>query len=111
MEKVHGRLVDSQTRCVHYRSELDIVAIKFKCCRSFYACFFCHQELEGHAPARWAESEFGERAILCGVCSTEFTIGDYLSSEFACPSCRSPFNPQCANHYHLYFDPDISTNG
>ncbi len=29
---VKGKLVDDQTRCVHYRSTLDVIAIKFKCC-------------------------------------------------------------------------------
>lgn len=104
MSRVYGRLVDEETRCVHYHSDLDVIAVKFKCCERYYACFFCHEELEGHDPARWSEGEFGEQAILCGVCMSELTIRDYLSSGFACPSCRSRFNSGCAGHYDLYFD-------
>lgn len=84
---------------IYLHSELDVIAIKCKCCKRYYACFFCHEELEDHEPARWSEGEFGEQAILCGVCMSELTIRDYLSSGFACPSCRSP-----AGHYDLYFD-------
>jgi hypothetical protein len=36
---VHGIGVDSRTGCAHYRSALDIVAIKFECCRTYYSCF------------------------------------------------------------------------
>lgn len=103
MTQVHGTLVDEQTRCIHYRSGSDVVAIKFKCCRKYYACFECHQDLESHTPQRWESEEFNQPAILCGVCATEISIGDYLSSGSACPSCRSPFNPGCASHYHYYF--------
>lgn len=104
MVVVHGRLVDEQTRCIHYRSPLDIVAIKFKCCDRYYACYFCHQDLESHPPARWTREEFDRPAILCGACRAELRIEQYLSCGFACPSCGAPFNPGCANHYHLYFE-------
>ena len=104
MVAVYGRLVDEQTRCIHYRSPLDVVAIKFKCCERYYACYFCHRELESHPPACWSREEFGQPAILCGVCRAELSIEQYLSCGFACPSCGTAFNPGCANHYHLYFD-------
>lgn len=104
MIAVHGRLVDEETRCVHYNSSLDIIAVRFKCCGRYYACFQCHAEFEDHAPARWPESEFDETAIACGACAAEFAIRDYLASAFVCPSCRSQWNPRCANHYDLYFD-------
>lgn len=103
MSIVYGLLVDTETRCTHYHSDLDIVAIKFKCCDRYYACFHCHEELEEHGAARWAEGEFGERAILCGACKSELSIRDYLASGFACPCCQSPFNPGCAEHYDRYF--------
>jgi len=110
MMAVHGWLIDRETRCIHYHGELDIIAVKFKCCGRYYACSSCHEELESHAPARWGREEFGERAILCGACGAELTIRDYLSSGFACPSCRLPFNPGCARHYHLYFEVEPSSN-
>ena len=31
-EEVHGVDVDPETRCAHWRSPLDIIAIQFKCC-------------------------------------------------------------------------------
>lgn len=34
---VHGISVDDKTRCEHYHSLLDIIAIKFKCCGKYYA--------------------------------------------------------------------------
>ena len=41
---IKGKPVDKQTRCEHYQSELDIIAIKFKCCNDYYPCFSCHAE-------------------------------------------------------------------
>ena len=35
----------SESRCDHWHSELDIVAIKFLCCGKFYACRSCHDEV------------------------------------------------------------------
>jgi hypothetical protein len=29
---VHGRGLDSATRCIHYRTSVDIIAVKFRCC-------------------------------------------------------------------------------
>lgn len=107
MSIVYGLLVDTSTRCTHYHSDLDIVAIKFKCCDRYYSCFACHEELEEHGASTWAESEFGELAILCGACNSELSIRDYLACAFACPCCQSPFNPRCAEHYDRYF----STHG
>lgn len=104
MSTVFGFLVDDETRCVHYRGPKDIVAIRFKCCGRFYACYFCHAEREGHEALRWTPEEFDEPAVLCGACRRELPIALYLGSGFSCPSCASPFNPGCADHYHLYFD-------
>ena len=36
--------VDGETRCAHYRSERDIIAIKFKCCKKWFPCYECHAE-------------------------------------------------------------------
>lgn len=103
MVEVHGRLVDEQTRCVHYHSPLDVIAVKFKCCGRYWACYVCHRELAGHDPERWSSTEVSERAILCGVCRAELRIDQYLTCHFTCPSCGAAFNPGCAHHYHLYF--------
>jgi uncharacterized CHY-type Zn-finger protein len=100
----HGTRVNERTQCAHWHSERDIIAIKFKCCDEFYACFDCHQEAADHAPAVWLKAEFNEPAILCGNCKSILSIESYLSSSNICPNCQATFNPGCARHYHLYFE-------
>ena len=101
---VKGKLVDEYTRCVHYRSPLDVIAIKFKCCNEYYPCYECHGEVAGHEAEVWKKNEFGVKAILCGICKNEMTIDQYLASNDRCPHCNSAFNPNCSKHYHLYFE-------
>lgn len=100
---VCGIGLDDATRCAHYASPLDIVAIRMKCCGVYYACKECHQTLAGHATQVWPEREWEERAILCGACGTELTIRQYLDCSSACPSCGARFNPACSDHYASYF--------
>jgi len=101
---IYGKPVDNQTRCQHWHSTLDIIAIKFNCCEKYYPCFSCHGETADHEPSVWPKEEFSEKAILCGVCGTELSIQEYFDSENTCPNCNSKFNPGCSNHYHLYFE-------
>ncbi|WP_209848018.1 CHY zinc finger protein [Paenibacillus sediminis] len=96
--------IDHHTRCAHYHSEIDIIAIKFKCCDTYYGCYFCHEEAAGHEPIAWSRNEWDTKAVLCGQCGTEMTIHDYLNSNYICPTCHAHFNPGCRNHYHLYFE-------
>lgn len=103
-EEVHGIDIDTETRCAHWHSELDIIAIKFKCCGDWYSCFDCHAVIAEHAAEVWPANEFAEAAILCGACSHQLTITEYLNSNSLCSKCQSRFNPGCAKHYHLYFD-------
>jgi uncharacterized CHY-type Zn-finger protein len=100
---VKGKTTDKGTSCVHYHSDLDVIAIKFKCCNSYYPCYFCHQEEAGHKAQPWKKDEFETPAILCGICKTELTITAYRSCHYHCPHCNSAFNPKCSNHDHLYF--------
>lgn len=100
---VHGPTVDEQTRCIHYSSEVDIVAIKLACCERYFPCIHCHAEIADHDIATWQRDQFQERAILCGACGDELTIAAYRATD-RCPSCRAPFNPRCRLHHHLYFD-------
>jgi uncharacterized CHY-type Zn-finger protein len=104
MIKVKGKIVDEQTRCVHYHSPLDVIAIKFKCCGDYYPCHDCHSETAGHDAVRWNKEEWNTKAILCGVCKEELTINQYFQSNNQCPNCGAPFNPCCRDHYHLYFE-------
>ena len=101
---VKGQLVDDQTRCVHWHSPVDIIAIKFKCCDTYYACFECHNQFADHKPEVWPRSDRSEKAILCGICRKELTISEYFDSANSCPYCRGAFNPNCSKHYHLYFE-------
>ncbi|RHW34685.1 hypothetical protein D1B33_13620 [Lysinibacillus yapensis] len=100
--KVYGSVVDGETRCTHYHSRKDIIAIKFKCCNRYYPCYRCHEEDANHEIEQWAKEEFGNKAILCGHCQTELTITEYMQSS-RCPNCNHLFNEGCAAHYPLYF--------
>ena len=100
----YGTGVNERTQCIHYHSERDIIAIKFKCCEEFYACIQCHEEAVSHPAVVWPRAEFDHQAICCGNCHGTLSITQYLHSGNQCPLCRAAFNPGCANHYHLYFE-------
>jgi uncharacterized CHY-type Zn-finger protein len=101
---VYGKPVDQQTRCVHWHSALDIIAIKFKCCGKYYPCYSCHQETCDHPSVLWPASQLDEKAVLCGACGHEMTIREYQHCENSCPACASAFNPGCKSHEHFYFE-------
>lgn len=101
---VHGTQVNARTQCAHYHSERDIIAIKHKCCDTFYACIECHNEAAGHAAEVWPRQEFDEAAVYCGNCYNTLSISQYLGCANICPVCQAAFNPGCASHYHLYFE-------
>jgi uncharacterized CHY-type Zn-finger protein/RimJ/RimL family protein N-acetyltransferase len=103
---VHGIDVGDETRCAHWRSALDVVAIKMKCCAIYYACKDCHDALAGHVAEVWPRAEWAEPAVLCGVCGYEMSVRIYLDCANVCPACAAPFNPGCRNHYHYYFESD-----
>ena len=104
MIEVKGKLVDDETRCEHYHSLPDIIAIKFKCCNEYYPCYRCHEETANHKSLVWKREEWNTKAILCGICKEELTINEYFNSNNHCPNCNTAFNPGCSKHYHLYFD-------
>lgn len=101
--EVRGIGLDGATRCAHYRTELDVIAIRMKCCGVYYACKLCHEALAGHPIVVWPEAEWTQPAVLCGVCGFEMTINEYMASNYRCPNCRAPFNPGCRKHYRFYF--------
>jgi uncharacterized CHY-type Zn-finger protein len=100
---VAGLDLDPQTRCRHWRSPLDVVAIRMRCCGVYYACRDCHEALADHPVKVWPEPEWDQPAILCGVCRTELTIRQYLACDDRCPACGAGFNPGCRTHRHSYF--------
>jgi len=93
---VRGKLTDDQTRCVHYHSDNDIIAIKFKCCDQFYPCYSCHEELAGHVAKQWPKNEWNTKAILCGNCRAQLTIEEYMNSNHQCPNCKLPLTRTAA---------------
>lgn len=103
MHRVIGA-IDRETRCKHYHGEKDIIAIRFKCCATFYSCYYCHEEAADHKHEVWSGDELQMKEILCGKCHAELTIEDYLNCGYICPSCRSSFNSKCSSHYHFYFE-------
>jgi uncharacterized CHY-type Zn-finger protein len=100
---VFGREVDAQTRCAHWHSPIDIIAIRMACCGRYFSCRECHDELADHPATVWPQSAFGEKAILCGACGHQLTIAEYLTGDSRCPACSAGFNPGCKTHRHLYF--------
>jgi uncharacterized CHY-type Zn-finger protein len=103
LPKVLGIELDSETRCVHYNSPLDIVAIKLKCCGAYFACKDCHAALADHSPEQWPPEEWEENAVLCGACGSELTIAEYMETSDRCTECGAPFNPGCREHRSYYF--------
>jgi uncharacterized CHY-type Zn-finger protein len=100
---VHGVMADRHTRCAHYHGDLDVIAIKVRCCGEFYSCKECHDALAGHALVPWSKDEAAEKAILCGKCGALLSISEYLQCGYRCPRCDVGFNPRCALHHHFYF--------
>lgn len=109
---IHGFFVkgaiDEETRCKHYHSECDRIAIKFYCCNEFFPCYFCHLEHGCGNEAVWPFDQFDERAILCGTCGYVLTIAEYFNHHDACPNCNVQFNQGCQYHHHLYFNTNKS---
>lgn len=103
---VHGVDVTPTTQCAHWHSDLDVVAIKHRCCGRYYACISCHDALAGHPAEVWprAEQQTTTKAVLCGRCRREMAVGEYLACGNVCPGCGAGFNPGCARHYGLYFE-------
>ena len=99
---VFGKTVDEHTRCVHYATELDIIAIRFACCDRYFPCHLCHSETADHPAMQWPPEKFDRPVILCGNCWTELTIETYKAVD-SCPECHAPFNPRCAAHSDYYF--------
>lgn len=104
MPTIYGDLVDQESRCSHYHSQLDIIALKCFACRRFYACYLCHNSREDHSFAPYPISLSQDKPVICGACRTELTYSQYQAGS-ACPICQRSFNPGCKKHAHLYFKP------
>jgi uncharacterized CHY-type Zn-finger protein len=102
--EVHGVDVGPETRCAHYDTERDVIALRFGCCERFYPCLSCHDAVAGHDREPWPRERFDEPAVLCGVCESALSARAYLEGDHACPVCGAAFNPGCADHYGEYFE-------
>ncbi|MDN5724363.1 MAG: CHY zinc finger protein [Propionibacteriales bacterium] len=100
--RILGPTIDDETRCTHYRTALDVIAIRFACCDEFYPCHLCHLETADHPAEQWPVTDRDTRAVVCGVCRHLLTIDVYLVAD-SCPSCDAAFNPRCRLHHELYF--------
>lgn len=100
---VKGNVIDNETRCSHYHTEKDRVAIKFYCCKTYFSCYLCHKEAGCGQLQTWPKNKFNQKGILCGACGEEMTINAYLKSSDNCPNCQAAFNPNCSVHKHYYF--------
>ena len=108
---VHGAAIDEQTRCVHWHSPRDVVAIKMHCCQLFYPCHSCHQQQTDtlpHPHTVWPRDKWHHPALLCGVCKSLIAIDEYLSVyetsassavDPRCPRCAAAWNPGCGKHH------------
>ncbi len=101
---VFGVGLNKYTGCIHHHSTVDIVAIKFRCCNLYYACYLCHQAISQHVSEKWQRKDFKCASILCGRCGWELTIEEYMDCESCCTQCGALFNRGCQNHWHLYFE-------
>ncbi len=88
--EVRGLNLDHQTRCLHYHGPTDIIAIKMKCCSTYYACKDCHDALANHPLEPWPQSEGHTQAILCGACHAQLTISEYLQCDSTLSRSATP---------------------
>jgi len=101
---LRGVAVDGETRCAHYASPVDVVAMRFGCCETYFPCFRCHEATTDHEARPWPGDRFDEPAVLCGACRSELSVTEYRSADEECPACGAAFNPDCRGHYDRYFE-------
>lgn len=99
MEQIYGKLTDSQGRCVHYHTQLDIIANRCSRCNKLYACYKCHDETEDHSFSPVYAME--PKTVMCGACGKYFSYIEYKTIT-ACPDCGLSFNPGCSKHECIY---------
>ena len=121
---LRGVAVDPETRCAHWDSAVDVVALRFGCCEAYYPCDACHDAATDHEADPWPRDRFDEPAVLCGACGATLTPREYLGGEAlrasgsrakpdddACPRCDAAFNPGCRAHRDRYFEASGSNRG
>ena len=74
---IYGKPVDQQTRCQHWHSDLDIIAIKIHCCAKNYPCFSCHEETADHSPSVSHTDVNNNTIFPCGFVSKLMSTAYY----------------------------------
>ena len=78
-----------ESRCKHYHSKLDVLALESSCCNKFYSCVKCHDEMENHAMIPWdSDTSLNRHALLCGVCEKTFSIRTWDMYNYICLSSQ-----------------------
>ncbi|MGX7775790.1 CHY zinc finger protein [Streptococcus pluranimalium] len=95
--------IDENSRCRHYHTEQDIVALKCADCQPYYACYKCHDVLEDHTFKATSSDE--PYPVICGACQSYLTFSAYKRG--SCPQCDAVFNPNCQLHDHIYFSKEF----
>ncbi|KRL43329.1 CHY zinc finger protein [Lacticaseibacillus manihotivorans] len=96
--KIYGQQLDVASRCRHYHSDLDVVALWCGQCQKFWACYEFHDAMGDH---EFVPLPKAQALVLCGACRCMMTYSQYQSG--ACPNCWYPFNPRCELHTDHYF--------
>ncbi|GAD53894.1 hypothetical protein MBEHAL_2654 [Halarchaeum acidiphilum MH1-52-1] len=100
---VRGVAIDADTRCAHYDTARDVVAIRAACCDTYFACHACHAAVADHEWRVLPRDAFDDPAVLCGACGATLTVREYADCDDACPDCGHAFNPGCKRHWERYF--------
>ena len=101
---LRGVDVDPETRCAHWDAAVDVVALRFGCCGTYYPCFACHEAAADHPAEPWPRDRFDEPAAVCGSCGSALSAREYLDCDDGCPRCGVAFNPGCRRHRDRYFE-------
>ncbi|TWT11350.1 hypothetical protein FRX54_03460 [Streptococcus sp. sy004] len=101
-EHIYGDVVDLETRCLHYHSARDIVALRCFSCRRYYPCYHCHDTYEQHTYQAYS-SQSEDEVVFCGACQIGMTALAYRQGKSVCPNCSAAFNPACKEHESIYF--------
>lgn len=97
---IKGIEIDSCGRCLHYHTDLDIVALQCGECKQYYACYQCHDQLCDHTFK--AIDIRNSKPVMCGQCKNCLTYAQY--QHYQCPFCQANFNPRCGLHKDIYFE-------
>ncbi|WEV45785.1 CHY zinc finger protein [Streptococcaceae bacterium ESL0687] len=100
METVYGLKLQANGGCIHYNSDLDIIANRCNECKKLYACYLCHDSLENHK-FKGFPYEDQTLSVMCCLCGQTYSYKEY-SKLVKCQSCQSAFNPKCSLHKDIY---------